>query len=132
MSRGAVGRLYRVGADLVLLSHFGFVAFAVLGGLAVAANRMWIWVHLPVVAWSAVVNLAGWICPSTPLENFLRRRAGSAGYEGGFVRHYIDPLVYPRGMPRRLERVAGVSILLWNTLVYGVVWAWIGLAGLFP
>jgi hypothetical protein len=111
---------YRIGADLVLLAHFTFVGFAVLGGFLNLVNHAWVWTHLAVVVWSSVVNLAGWTCPLTPLEKFLRQRAGGAGYEGGFVRHYIGPLVYPRGMPRRLELVAGVSIVAWNGLVYAV------------
>jgi hypothetical protein len=77
--------------------------------------------HLAVVAWSSIVNLAGWTCPLTPLENELRRKAGRAGYKGGFVQHYIGPIVYPGGMPRRMELVAGVAIVLWNGLVYAVV-----------
>ena len=113
-------RTYRIAADFILLSHFVFAAFAVLGGFLVLLNPAWAWVHIPVAAWSAVVNLAGWTCPLTPLENRLRRKAGSPGYEGGFVEHYIAPLVYPGGMPRRLELVAGVSILVWNLIVYGV------------
>jgi hypothetical protein len=67
------------------------------------------------------VNLADWTCPLTPLEKRLRRRAGQTGYAGGFVQHYIGPLVYPGGMPRRLEMVAGICVLVWNALVYGVV-----------
>ena len=113
--------IYRIGADFVLLAHFFFVGFAVLGGALAHLQPQWAWVHLPVVVWSALVNLASWTCPLTPLEQGLRMRSGTAGYSGGFVQHYIGRLVYPRGMPRRLEVVAGLSILGWNTLVYGVV-----------
>jgi len=110
--------LNRLGADLVLVAHFAFVAFAVFGGFLIKVNEAWIWIHLPVVVWSSVINLASWTCPLTPIENFLRQRAGRDGYQGGFVQHYVGPLVYPGGMPRRLELVAGVSIVAWNGLVY--------------
>jgi len=116
--------LYRLGADLVLLAHFLFAAFAVLGGVLVFFNSAWAWVHIPVVLWSSVVNLMSWTCPLTPLENALRVRAGQSGYPGGFVQHYIGRAVYPRGMPRRLELVAGVSILAGNALVYGGLLTW--------
>ncbi|MDH3318719.1 MAG: DUF2784 domain-containing protein [Betaproteobacteria bacterium] len=116
--------LYRIGAGLVLLAHFLFVAFAVLGGALAYYSPTWPWVHVPVVLWSAVVNFMSWTCPLTPMENALRNRAGRLGYSGGFVEHYIGPLVYPRGMPRQLELVAGVSILAWNALVYAVVVLW--------
>lgn len=117
--------LYRIGADVVLMAHFLFVAFAVLGGALTLYSPVWPWVHVPVVVWSAVVNLMSWTCPLTPLENALRRRAGRSKYSEGFVEHYIGPLVYPRGMPRQLELVAGVSVLAWNALAYGVVLFWV-------
>ena len=115
--------LYRVGADFVLLAHSFFVAFAVVGGALALYSPVWLWVHLPVVLWSAMVNLASWTCPLTPIEKALRIRAGQSGYSGGFVEHYVGRFVYPRGMPRQLELVAGVSIVAWNILVYAVVFA---------
>ena len=115
---------YRVGADLVLLLHFLFAAFAVFGGVLVAYNFAWSWVHIPTVFWSSVVNLMGWTCPLTPLENALRIRAGQSGYSGGFIRHYVGRAVFPRGMPRRLALVAGISIVLGNALVYAGILAW--------
>lgn len=116
---------HRLAADLVLALHFAFVVAAVLGGFGLLASRWWAIVHVPIVLWSSVVNLAGWTCPLTPLENRLRKSAGDSGYEGGFVVHYIGPLVYPQGMPRRLELVAGFSILLWNALVYAFICLWL-------
>jgi hypothetical protein len=110
--------LSRIGADVVLLAHSVFVAFAVLGGILVHFDRGWAWLHISVVLWSSVVNLASWTCPLTPLERTLRERAGRSGYSGGFVEHYVGKIVYPRGMPRQMELVAGVSILVWNALVY--------------
>lgn len=118
--------LYRLGADMVLFGHFLFAAFAVFGGLLVFYEAAWAWVHIPVVLWSSVVNLMSWTCPLTPIENALRTRAGQLGYSGGFVQHYIGPVVYPRGMPRQLELVAGVSIVAGNALVYAIIFSWAG------
>jgi hypothetical protein len=112
---------YRIAADAVLVAHFLFAAFAVFGGILVAFDFRWIALHVPAVLWSAVVNLQGWTCPLTPIEQRLRRRAGQAGYTGGFVQHYVGQAVYPRGMPRRLELVAGVSILAGNAVVYALL-----------
>lgn len=113
-------RLDRIAADSVLLLHFAFVIFAVLGGFLVLLHPAWAWIHVPVVVWSSVVNLASWTCPLTPLEKYFRARCGQA-YAGGFVEHYIGSLVYPGGMPRRLELIAGISILVWNAVVYGAI-----------
>lgn len=115
------GVLYRIGADIVLFTHFLFAAFAVFGGVLVLHGAAWAWVHIPTVLWSSVVNLMSWTCPLTPMENALRIRAGQTGYSGDFVQRYLGPVVYPRGMPRRLELVAGVSVVAWNVLVYAVV-----------
>ena len=112
---------YRIAADSVLVAHFLFAAFAVVGGLFVAFDPTWAWIHVPVVLWSALVNLMGWTCPLTPLERRLRVRAGQAGYSGGFIQHYVGQAVYPGGMPRRLELVAGVSVLAGNAVVYAVL-----------
>ncbi len=122
---------HRVAADCVLSLHFVFVIFAVLGGFLVLQNPGWAWVHIPVVVWSSVVNLADWTCPLTPLEKRFRARAGRA-YEGGFVQHYVGSMVYPGGMPRRMEITAGISILAWNALVYGAIFVLVHGARIVP
>src|SRR5918994_7534797 len=81
--------------DLVLASHFAFIVFAVLGGLLVLWKPWIAWLHIPSVLWSAFVNLFNQVCPLTPLENRFRYLAGQSGYEGGFIQHYLTPLVYP-------------------------------------
>lgn len=107
--------------DLVLTFHFAFIVFAILGGILVLW-KIWIaWLHVPSVLWSGYVNLFGQICPLTPLENRFRHLAGQAGYEGGFIEHYIAPLVYPGVMPERWGLVSGFSVLIWNVLVYTLV-----------
>lgn len=110
----------RLAADGVLVLHFAFVLFAVFGGLLVLLSGRWAWFHLPAVLWSSAVNLASWTCPLTPIEQGCRKRVGQS-YEGGFIQHYVGSLVYPGGMPRRLELIAGGSILVWNTLVYAAL-----------
>lgn len=108
-------------ADTVLLLHFAFVLFSVFGGAAVFIKRRAAWFHIPAVLWSSVVNLFGWVCPLTHVENYFLSKAGLAGYKGGFIGHYLEPLVYPGGMPRNFELIAGISIILWNILVYAFV-----------
>ncbi len=113
--------LSRILADTVLCIHFLFILFAIFGGLLVLYKKWAAWLHVPTVLWSAIVNLAGWTCPLTPLENFFRECAGEAGYAGGFIQHYIEPLVYPDFMPRKLELIAAFSIVFWNVLIYGCI-----------
>jgi hypothetical protein len=92
-----------------------------LGSGLIFLNPAWTWLHVPAVLWSSAVNLMSGTCPLTPVEKALRTRAGQSGYSGGFVEHYIGRLIYPRGMPRQLELTAGVSVLVWNALAYGIV-----------
>jgi len=110
-------------ADLLVLAHLGFILFVVLGGfLAVRWPRL-MWVHLPAVCWAVLIELSGrLICPLTPLELALRHAAGVAGYEGGFIEHYILPLVYPPGLTRGIQILLGVLVLAINAIAYAIAW----------
>jgi hypothetical protein len=108
----------------VLVGHALFALFAVIGAVLVYFDVRFAFIHIPVVAWSSLVNLAHWTCPLTPLEKHCRIRAGQSAYEGGWIQHYIEPMVRPLGMPRRLEYVAGFSVLVWNLMLYAFIfWA---------
>jgi hypothetical protein len=107
--------------DLILASHFAFIVFAVLGGFLVLWKSWIVWLHVPSILWSGYVNLSGQVCPLTLLENRFRYLAVQAGYEGGFIQHYLTPLVYPGIMPERWGLIAGSSVLIWNVLVYTLV-----------
>lgn len=109
---------YALLADLILLLHLGFILFVVLGGLLVW-RRAWVaWLHLPAAAWGVLVELMGWICPLTPLENRLRRLAGQSGYDGDFIAAYLLPLIYPHGLTREIQIGLGLAVLLVNLLLY--------------
>ena len=114
--------LYRMLADLVVVAHFAFVIFAVAGAFLVLRWRWVAWVHLPVVAWAALIEFAGWVCPLTPLENWLRMRGGAMGYHGGFVEHYIIPILYPGQLTRSVQIALGALVLLINAGIYSVTW----------
>ena len=113
--------IYRLLADLVLALHAAFVAFVVLGGLLVLWKRRLAWVHLPAAAWGVAVEWFGWICPLTPLENRWRRAAGGAGYEGGFVEHYVVPVLYPAEMTRDVQLALAALVLIVNAVIYTCV-----------
>ena len=113
--------MYRTLADIVLVVHGAFVAFVVLGGLLVLRWPRLAWVHIPAAVWGALIEFAGWICPLTPLENWLRMRAGEAGYSEGFVEHYILPVLYPAGLTRNTQFVLGALVLVVNAAVYTIL-----------
>ena len=112
---------YRFLADALVTFHFAFVAFVVVGGLLVLRWRRVMWFHLPAVAWGVFVEFSGWICPLTPWENRLRALGDEVTYEGGFVDHYIMPVLYPEGLTRDAQYVIGSLIFLINAACYGVI-----------
>jgi hypothetical protein len=90
-------------ADAVLALHALFVAWVVAGGVAV-----WRW---PRLAWAHL------------LESRLRAAAGDVGPSGGFVEHYLGPLIYPTGLTRETQIVLGAGVLLLNVVLYAAL-AW--------
>ena len=108
-------------ADLVVLVHFAFVLFVVFGGLLALRWPRVMYLHLPAAVWGTFIELAGGICPLTPLENSLRRSAGLAGYEGGFVEHYILPVLYPAGLTRGVQLTLAMLVVGVNVAIYGWV-----------
>ena len=113
--------LVNFAADLIVLLHFLFILFVVLGGVLVLKRRWIAWLHIPCAIWGVLIEFFGWICPLTPLENKLRIEATSSGYSGGFIDHYIMPIVYPSGLTRGMQLVLGVSVIAFNIFVYGLV-----------
>ncbi len=110
--------LYRWAADAIVGVHFAFVAFVVLGGLLALRWPRAAWVHLPAAAWGVFIEYSGMICPLTPLEVSLRERGREVGYAGGFVEHYLLPVLYPNGLTRHAQVVLGSLVLVLNVAIY--------------
>jgi len=108
-------------ADIIVLAHLGFILFVALGGILVVKWGKVAFLHLPCALWGMLIAWGGWICPLTPLEMHFRQLAGQAGYTGGFVDHYVMPIVYPEGLTRGMQIAFGVTILTVNLLVYARV-----------
>jgi len=110
---------YKLAADAVVLLHLGFVLFVVTGGLLVFRWRWIALLHLPAVIWAVLLEFNGWLCPLTPLELSLRAAGGQAGYSGGFVEHYILPVLYPAELGRSLQIAMGSFVIAINITLYG-------------
>ncbi len=109
-------------ADALVVLHLVFILFVVLGGLLVFRWPRWAWVHVPAFAWGAIIEFNNWICPLTPLEQRLRVAAGEGAYGGGFVEHYLLPLIYPEGLTPEIQLGLGLFVLAVNVVVYGIWW----------
>ncbi len=113
----------RLLADVVLVLHALFIAFAVFGGLFTYRKDQWkkplLILHLACAAWASAVVIMGWTCPLTPLEQQLRLAAGQQGYSSSFIEHYLLAMIYPDGLTRRVQMALGAGVVIFNALVYG-------------
>ncbi len=115
------GSMYSLLADAVIAVHFLFIAFVVAGGLLV---MRWPWVaslHLPAAFWGAAIELAGWICPLTPLENHLCHLGGGSPYSGDFIVQYLVPVIYPAHLTAFTQYILGALVIVANLIIYAFV-----------
>ena len=112
---------WRLLADLVVGLHLAFAGFVVFGGFLAWRWRRAAIVHIPALAWGFWVELSGQICPLTPLEIHFRHLAGQAGYRGGFLDHYVVPLLYPPWLTRPAQWVLAALLLTINLTAYAML-----------
>ena len=103
---------YRAAADTVVVVHLLFIGFVIFGSFLAWRWPRAAWVHVPVAVYGAMVEFVGFTCPLTPLENYLRRRAGETGYRGGFIAHYLVRVIYPPGLTRGMQDGLGLLVLM--------------------
>ena len=103
-------------ADLVLLAHAAFVLFAVFGGWLALRWRWLVWLHVPSLLWGVAVELFGWACPLTALEDSLRGTDS-----GDFVGRTLLGALYPEGLTRAHQLGLGAALILMNAIAYGVL-----------
>jgi hypothetical protein len=106
-------------ADLVVVIHFLFILFVICGGLLVLYKRNWAWLHIPAALWGALGEFTGWICPLTPLENWLRLQGGGSPYASGFIARYVVATIYPSLLTRSQQIFLGLAVILINGAIYG-------------
>ncbi len=112
--------LYKLAADAVVVIHLLFIIFAVAGGLLLFLRQWIAWLHLPAVVWAVLIEWKGWICPLTPLENYFRHKAQLISYEGGFIGHYLFPVIYPGDLTPQIQIILGGVVIVVNLLVYAI------------
>jgi uncharacterized protein DUF2784 len=88
-------RMYSALAVLVLLVHALFILWVIGGALLARSRPILRRLHIASLAWGMLTEILPWPCPLTLLENWLEGRAGVEPYQGGFLLHYLDKLIYP-------------------------------------
>jgi hypothetical protein len=111
--------IYLLLADALVILHFAFIVFVVLGALTVYRWPKMAWSHIPCALWGAWIEVTGGICPLTPIEVRLRSMGGTQGYTGGFIEHYLDGLIYPAGLTRLDQLFLGGLVVVINLSAYG-------------
>lgn len=119
---------FRTLADFVLMTHVGFVAFVIVGLLAILAGGAcgWNWIRNP---WFRALHLAGiglvvvqaWfgvICSLTTLEMYLREKAGDSTYSGTFIAHWLQKVLY-------YEAPAWVFAVCYTVFGLAVIGSWL-------
>lgn len=109
--------IYSGFADVVLFAHVLFILWVVFGAFLVGARPLLRWLHIAALVWGVLVEILYWPCPLTLLENWLEQKAGVEPYQGGFLLHYLDKLVYP-DIPAAVLISAAVVICGLNILYY--------------
>lgn len=85
---------FLVAADSIVALHLLWIVFLIAGATAGVRWRWVKWTHLAALAFSVMLQAFGWVCPLTHLEVWLRSAGGAAPYEGTFIRHYLEQVVY--------------------------------------
>lgn len=117
MSRLISANSYSEIATAVLFLHALFILWIILGAALTSSCRILQTLHIVSLLWGILTELFPWSCPLTIAENWLEARAGVQPYQGGFLLHYLDALVYPNISPTALT-AAGVTICLANLAIY--------------
>src|SRR6266568_8175186 len=117
-SRMSGNHLYSALAISVLFLHALYILWVIFGALLTRSRPILRWLHIVSLVWGMLTELLLWPCPLTLLENWLEATAGVQPYNGGFLLHYLDKLVYP-GISSTLLTVAGVIICALNLAFYG-------------
>lgn len=113
---------YDLLADIVVITHAAFVLFAMFGGFLVLKWKGIAILHIPAAIWGTLVELAGWVCPLTYLENWLRDLGRSEGYQIDFIDQYLLPVLYPPGLTRTTQIGLGSLLVGFNLCIYWWVW----------
>lgn len=109
-------------ADLVLIVHTLFVVFVIFGGLIVLKWHKVMWLHIPCALWGALIEFFGWICPLTYLENYFLEIGNGNSYDGGFIQHYLLPIIYPPGLTTGIQILLGATVIVINLIIYCIIW----------
>jgi hypothetical protein len=111
--------IFSVIADIVVLVHFLWIVFLIIGAVAGVRYRAVKIVHLAALAFAFVIQIFGWYCPLTHLEIWLRNRHDPGlSYAGSFIAHYLEKIVY-LDVSYNTIFVLTIVLIVFNAVIYG-------------
>ena len=113
--------MYELAANLTLIVHFAFILFVVFGALLFFVTTKIIFIHIPAFIWGSYIELTHSVCPLTYLENWFLDKANLTIYSEGFIENYIVPIVYPTDLTKNLQIYLGITLIVINIIIYGLI-----------
>lgn len=104
-------------AVLALAVHLAWLALVIFGVFFTRGRPLWSALHILALLWGIVVEVGPWPCPLTLAEQYFENRSGSGSYQGGFLLHYLNAVVYP-DLPAWIVTSAGVAVCALNLGIY--------------
>lgn len=99
-------------ADSVVLVHYVFMGYVLVGGYLAWRWPRTIALHVLAIIWAVLIVAVHVQCPLTALQNLFREQAGRARLSGGFIDNYIRGTFYPTHGAAAAQAIAGVIVLL--------------------
>jgi hypothetical protein len=110
--------IYWLLAHLTILLHLSWIIFLIFGIILVMRMPRLAYIHLAGLLFTIFLNLTGWYCPLTYLENYLHLLSGSgARYTGGFIYSHLERIIYP-DLPEVYIRVLSISFVTAYAVLY--------------
>jgi hypothetical protein len=111
-------------ATAILTVHLLWIVAVIFGAPFTRGRPVWTGLHVASLIWGIVVEVLPVPCPLTLAEQYFEARAGMQGYQGSFLMHYVDRIIYPN-VPWWVIATVGALVCGLNLAVYAWrFWAW--------
>lgn len=104
-------------AIAILSVHLLWIVAVIFGALFTRGRPVWSALHVISLVWGILVEVLPLPCPLTLAEQHFEARAGMQAYQGSFLMHYLDRIIYPN-IPWWAIGTVGASICALNLGVY--------------
>jgi len=108
---------FAIAAIIILIIHIVWILWVVFGALFTRGHPLLTALHVISLVWGIVVEIDLSHCPLTTAEQYLQARSGFPSFQGSFLVHYLDRVVYP-DLPEILVVSAGITICALNLSIY--------------